>query len=72
MAMDPAEVDIEKLYAEIQSLREKLLGLRASRRVLMEIMAVQAREHQWQMRRLELENKRLRRRNLRMREMFRS
>ncbi|MCY0907473.1 MAG: hypothetical protein OWR62_03680 [Sulfobacillus thermotolerans] len=55
-----AQKEIARLEEEIQSLHAKLLGLRSSRRVLMNLLTLQAREKQWRIHSLELENRQLR------------
>ncbi|OLZ09552.1 hypothetical protein [Sulfobacillus thermosulfidooxidans] len=59
MYRDPNE-EIVRLQGEIAALQEKLLRLRSSRRVLMHLLTAQSQEKQWQIQRLEHENRLLR------------
>lgn len=55
-----AQQEIARLEEEIRNLHEKLLGLRSSRRVLMNLLTLEAREKQFRIHSLELENRKLR------------
>ncbi len=59
--MDQGSVqNIAQLEEEIQDLNAKLLSLRSSRRLLMNLLTAETREKQMCIQRLELENRRLR------------
>lgn len=61
--------DVEQLQKEIQTLQERLLSLRASRRLLMTMLTAEQGRRAETVRKLEEENRRLKRRNLRMARM---
>jgi hypothetical protein len=52
--------DIAQLEEEIQDLHAKLMTLRSSRRLLMTLLTEEAREKQYRIHSLELENRKLR------------
>ena len=58
---DP-QTEIRRLQAEVSELRRKLLGLRHSRRVLMDLIAIREQGYQMMVQQIEMERKRHRRR----------
>lgn len=61
--MDGPEIEDEALKAKIRSLEEKIQGLRASRRILMNLLTTSEREKKVRIARLESENELLKRRS---------
>jgi hypothetical protein len=61
--MDVAVSEFEALKAKIRSLEEKIQGLRASRRILMNLLSTSEREKKARITRLERENELLKRRS---------
>lgn len=58
-----SEAEITHLKARIEGLEEKIRGLRASRRVLMNLITLLERERRAKIKRLQLENDRLQKSN---------
>lgn len=59
------EAELAGLKARVRLLEERIQGLRASRRILMNLLAAQEREKRVRIHRLECENQRLQRRSIR-------
>jgi chromosome segregation ATPase len=57
--------ELNELRARIRVLEERIKGLRASRRILMNLLAAQERDKRSRINRLETENQRLQRRSSR-------
>lgn len=57
--------EVAELQARVKILEERIQGLRASRRILMNLLAAQEREKRSRIHRLEAENQRLQRRSQR-------